>query len=160
MLPATIMKGFFQLGYVTSDLDQAIVLYGERFGVKQFLTFDSRAFNPDAERIVRVGLAWTGEVMIELIEPVGEHPLYACALPQQGFGIQLHHLGYLVRDQAQWEAALAALSDPATPIVVRSDPSDMLEYAYADARGLVGHHVEIVWLKPTGEAFFESVPRN
>ena len=160
MLPAKLMNGFFQLGYVTPDLDAAIALYGERFGVKQFLTFDSRAFNPDADRIVRVGLAWTGEVMIELIEPVGEHPLYASALPEAGFAIRLHHLGYLVRDQAQWDEAMAALSDPATPIVVRSDPSDKLEYAYADARGLVGHHVEVVWLKPAGEPFFESVPRN
>lgn len=154
-------KQCFQLGYVTPDLDRAVALYGERFGVKDFLTFNSADMNPDAPDPIRVGLAWTGEVMVELIEPKPGHSLYQCAMPPAGeFAIQLHHLGYLVHDQAGWTDALAALEAQAIPVVSRTTSGDMLDLVYADARPLLGHHLEVIWLKPEGQAFFDTVPRN
>jgi len=159
MLSADLMGCFFQLGYVTPDLDAAMALYRERFGVERFRTFSSRDLNPDATNPIRVGLAWTGPVMVELIEASEEHPLYGCAMPRDGFGVRLHHLGYLVRDQAAWEGAVAGLAEPAAPIVATGQLG-MLEFVYADARPMLGHHLEIVWAKPEGMAFFDAVPRN
>lgn len=152
-------KQCFQLGYVTPDLDRAVALYAERFGVGEFLTFDTATMNPDAPPM-RVGLAWTGEVMIELIEPGADHPLYACAMPDSGFAINLHHLGYLVHDEAGWKEALASLEAQGIPVVSRTSSGEMLDLVYADARPLLGHHLEVIWLKPQGRAFFDSVPRN
>ncbi len=154
-------KQCFQLGYVTPDLDRAVALYGEKFGVTDFLIFSSADMNPDAPDPIRVGLAWTGDIMIELIEPGPDHPLYACAMPPQGeFGIQLHHLGYLVHDEAGWRDALASLEVQGSPVVSTTELPDRLQLVYADARPLLGHHLEIIWLKPGGAAFFDGVPRN
>jgi hypothetical protein len=154
------MKHFFQLGYVTPDLEAAIAVYGQRLGVSKFLTFDTRDLNPDAEHRVKVGLAWTGDTMIELIEPVGEHPLYACAMPRSGFAITLHHLGYAMEDKAVWDEALGWLDAQRLPVASRTQMAGTLELVYADARDLLGHHLEIICATPEGRAFLESVPRN
>jgi catechol 2,3-dioxygenase-like lactoylglutathione lyase family enzyme len=160
MRPA-FMKHFFQLGYVTPDLAAAQALYKERLGVSQFLSFDTAERNPGAPNPLNVGLAWTGETMIELIEPRdGDHPLYACAMPQSGFGIRLHHLGYLMYDRADYEEALGWLDAQRMPIVSHSKMEGMLELVYADARDLLGHHLEIIHMLPEGRAFFDSVPQN
>jgi len=159
-MPPRFMNGFFQLGYVTCDLEKALEVYKTRFGVDKFMTFNTRDMNPDAEHHVKVGLAWTGDVMIELIEAAGDHPLYACAMPQNGFGIQLHHMGYLVDDEAGWREALAWLEEQRLPVVSHTKSGTMLELVYADGRDAVGHHLEVIWAFPEGRAFLESVPRN
>jgi len=159
MLCANLMRNFFQLGYVTPDLDRAMELYRERYGVEEFLIIDSRAMHPGSPNYLKIGLAWTGDTMIELIEPIGDHPLYACALPQRGFGIQLHHLGYLLPDEATFDAALKDLEAAEIPIVVRSGGTEFFEVAYADARATTGHHLEVVLPRPQGQAMFDSIPR-
>jgi|KBSSwiStaDraftv2_1062776.scaffolds.fasta_scaffold194719_2 catechol 2,3-dioxygenase-like lactoylglutathione lyase family enzyme len=159
MLSTNLMRYFFQLGYVTPDLDRAIEQYRERFGISEFLTFDTRAMQPDAPYHVRIGLAWTGSTMVELIEPVGEHPLYDCAMPEQGFDIRLHHLGYLVPDEATFAAAERDLGDAKIPIVSRADVPDYFQVVYADARASTGHHLEVVLAKPGGQAMFDAAPR-
>jgi hypothetical protein len=158
MTPA-FMKRFFQLGYVTPDLAAAQALYKERLGVSQFLTFNTGEMNPALANPILVGLAWTGETMIELIQPIAAgHPLYDCAMPKAG--VQLHHLGYLMYERAEYDAALGWLDAQRIPVVSQSKMEGMLELVYADARDLLGHHLEIIHMLPEGRAFFDSVPQN
>src|SRR5690606_42078177 len=49
-------------------------LYADRSGASDFLVFDTGDTAPEAPHRSRVGLAWLGDAMIELIEPVGEPP--------------------------------------------------------------------------------------
>ncbi len=153
----TLLKGFFQLGYVCPDLGAAIAGYGAHLGISDFWVFDTVASgrpNP-----IRVGLAWKGEVMIELIQPIGApNDLYAHALKPSG--PELHHLGYLVSDAEDWAAREAALGAAKTPIIRTGGAVTGLEIMYADARPLLGHHLEYVWLKPGAPDFFAQVPRN
>jgi hypothetical protein len=153
------LNAFVQLGYVTSDLDRAIHQYA-RHGVSKFLTFDTRISHPNVRHHVRVGLAWTGPIMVELIEPLDANELYAHALPVEGFGIQLHHTGYLVEDDAQFAEAVAWAEAQQLPIASRGYNEGVLEVLFADARQTMGHHLEIIHLFEKGREMFQAVPKN
>lgn len=155
----TFLSKFIQLGYVTPDLDWAIHHY-TRHGVSNFLIFDTRDTHPNVPHHVRVALAWTGPVMVELIEPIGRHELYAHALPDEGFGIQLHHTGYLVEDDAQFAEAAAWVEAQQIPIASRGRNEGSLEVLFADARETMGHHLEIIHLFEKGREMFASIPKN
>lgn len=157
--PPAFLNKFVQLGYVTPDLDRAIHHY-HRHGVANFLVFDTRNTHPRVRHHVKVALAWTGPVMVELIEPIGRHELYAHALPVEGFGIQLHHTGYLVDDDAQFAEAVAWVESQRMPIASRGNTPGTLEVLFADARQTMGHHLEIIHLFEKGHEMFAAVPRN
>lgn len=155
----TFLSKFVQLGYVTPDLDQAIGHY-TRHGISKFLVFDTRDTHPDVRYHVRVGLAWTGPVMIELIEPLDRNELYVHALPESGFGIQLHHTGYLVQNDAEFAQAVAWVEAQRMPVASRGRTEGSLEVLFADARQTMGHHLEIIHLFENGRRMFDSVPVN
>jgi hypothetical protein len=150
-----LLQGFFQFGYVTTDLDAAMALYRDRFNVPEFLLLDVSG----APSGFRVGLAWIGAAMVELIQPGDEpRPLYAEALPKAG--IRLHHLGYRVHEAARWSGILAGLAAHDLPILRMQTPDpDCLECLYADARPQLGHYLEFVWTKAGKPDFFADVPR-
>ncbi len=158
LTPAFLNK-FVQLGYVTPDLDQAVEHYS-RHGVSKFLIFDTRDTHPHVRHHVRVALAWTGPVMVELIEPLDANELYAHALPEQGFGIQLHHTGYLVENDAEFAEAVAWVEAQRIPVASRGRNEGSLEILFADARQTIGHHLEIIHLFEKGRQMFDAVPRN
>jgi len=154
-----LLHGFFQLGYVTTDLDAALAVYRERFAAPRFWVFDNAAARPDDPHPNRVALAWIGETMVELIQPIREpSPLYASALPAKG--VRLHHLGYLVRDEARWNEVMAGLQREAMRIDRHGKVGEALEYVYADAQAQLGHYLEYVWVKTGQPDFFSGVPRN
>jgi len=158
MLQAGLLENFFQFGYVTTDLEAAMAVYRERFDVPAFMILDGSVLKPGAQSTLRVALAWIGDTMVELIQPVGEpSPLYAEALPKAG--IRLHHLGYRVRDEGRWAGVLAAIAQNDVPMVAMSAPGGSLECAYADARAHLGHHLEFVWTKAGQPDYFAHVPR-
>lgn len=149
---------FFQLGYVSHDLERAIAHYQEHHGIERFAMFDNRAMleaeGSDAP-FMRVALAYLGPVMIELIEPEpGRDSIYAHALRADG-GIALHHLGYLVEPAAfaGLEADLVA-NDVDIPIVRRGS----MALLYADTRPMSGLFSEFVQRSDALDAFFADVP--
>lgn len=151
---------FFQLGYVTGDLDRAIALYRERYGVPEFLRFDTRANAPLGATgpFIEVALAYRGPVMIELIQPDREQPgIYGEALRADG-GVNLHHLGYLV-DEAQFSdlAERFRATGIAVPVEHRNEGLALL---YADTRGDNGLFSEYVRLGDRGRQLFATVPRS
>jgi hypothetical protein len=153
------LSRFVQLGYVTSDLNAAIQQYTNG-GVSKFLVFDTRESHPHVRFHVRAALAWTGPVMIELIEPIGHNDLYAHALPSQGFGIQLHHTGYLVEGDVQFSEAVAWVEAQKFPIASRGRTEGVLEMVFADARKVMGHYLEIINLFEKGREMFRAAPSN
>ncbi len=158
MLP---LGGFFQLGYVTTDLEAAIEVYAKRFGAGDFLTMDTAKMNAGARYTSFVGLAWIGDVQVELIQPKDVNtPLYVDAMPKNGFGINFHHAGYLVDSEAAWRGVEDQLAAQAIPITSRSLVPDRMDIIYADARPIFGHYLEYVWARGEGLAFLQNVPRN
>jgi hypothetical protein len=159
MLHPGLLDGFFQFGYVTTDLDAAMAAYRDRFNVPEFLILDAAAMAPGSGSTLRVGLAWVGDTMVELIDPGGaSYALYAEALPPSG--IRLHHLGYRLYDEGRWLDILAELDRQSIPVLRMPPTAGMgLECCYADARGQLGHYLEFVWTKADQPDFFDNVPK-
>lgn len=152
---------FFQLGYVTRDLDRALRLYAERYGVPNFLRFDTRDFAPPAAPgpFMQVALAYKGPVMIELIQPDPSAPgIYADALRPDG-GVNLHHLGYLVENE-RFATLAADFRDRGIAVPVETTSGNGLALLYADTRADNGLFSEFVNPGEGGRLFFDAVPHN
>jgi catechol 2,3-dioxygenase-like lactoylglutathione lyase family enzyme len=150
--------GFFQLGYATRDLDAAMALYRRRFGQIEFLAYEPGVVNGLPSPTRRIGLAYLGDTMIELIEPdPTQQTIFDAALPEQAGQIGLHHLGYLVDDH---DAMLRRLSDMGCDVVLQDRIDGFLDYSYADTRCDFGYFSEFIRLDRAGRDFFAQVPRN
>ena len=150
----------FQLGYLTNDLDKAVAAYRDRYGVANFFTFDSAAMSPGPSS--RVGLAWTGDVMIELIEP-GADPLshYRMDFTPGVFAIRHHHIGHLCRDETAWDKVVGELGRQRFAVAHQGRVPGVVRYLYADTRAVDGHYREYILLEGDGgRAFFDQVPQN
>ena len=77
------------IGIVVNDLDKAIKTYSDGLGLKVKMIERSEEFN------VRIAFLPVGEVLVELLEPVGPG-MVQDFLTQRGEGI--HHICYKVPD--------------------------------------------------------------
>ncbi len=155
----SLYDGFFQLGYVTRDIDKAIPAFQERFGSVEFLQIP---MPPEIEGLpsgmFRIALAYIKEVMIEFVEVDTSKPsLYLDALPVAEAEIRLHHLGYLIDDH---QAMLARLKQAGLDVPRAGSFGGVLEFSYADTRPQLGHYSEFIRLFPAGKEIYASVPRN
>lgn len=154
---AHLFAGFFQLGYVTRDLDAAIAAYGRRYGDVAFLINEPMAIGGAPPPTRRIALAYIDDTMIELIEPdPAQRTIYDDALPERSGVIRLHHLGYLIDDH---EAMLRRLRESGYDVPLHGSIPGALDYSYADTRAELGHFSEFIRLDDGGRAFFGDVPR-
>lgn len=136
---------FFQLGYVTRDLDAAIDRLQRRTGARLIdRIHDLR--DEAGNQVVLKNLAHLGlpGVEIELIQPrLDRSSIYLEALPPAGDDIGFHHTGFLLPDEAGWQRAVDSLEREGTPIVMQGGTSQV-RFAYIDTRRQAGHYSEIV----------------
>ena len=78
------------IGIAVKDLDQAIKLYKEAFGMEPSLVYES------AYTKAKIAFFPLGEVKIELIQPTNPESVMAKFLEKKGEGI--HHISYKVKD--------------------------------------------------------------
>lgn len=150
-------KGFFQLGYVTRDLDSACVAYREKYGPVEFMVNAPAPINGIAPPTRRIALAYIDDVMTEIIEPdPDQQTIYDDATPASTGAIRLHHFGYLIDDHA---AMLRQLDQMGYAVPLHGSMPGVLDYSYADTRADLGHFCEFIRLDEAGRAFFGSVPR-
>ncbi|MBV9996742.1 MAG: VOC family protein [Caulobacteraceae bacterium] len=151
--------GFMQRAYVTRDIDKAMRRFSDVYGVTRF--FERRGAATPASPIRNMALAWTGRVMLELIEPNPDLPtFYDCALPAPGETTRFHHLAFLTADETAYARVREQLKALGLPIVADARSPVGLSFMYADARRYLGHHLEYFHLAPEGRAFFDSIPQN
>ena len=148
----------FQNAYVTRDLDAAARMFGNRHGIRAFHFIRDIPFGPGAT--IHLGLAWAGEVMVELIQADGDASnLYTTMLPPLGQTVHFHHLGHLVEERAEWDAVVKQAQASGLEIALHGN-NHGLNYLYLDARAETGHYLEYVHLDPEAAHFFDVVPRN
>jgi len=137
----------YQLAYVTSDLARAIRLFKSRLTVDDFLTvtLHLNLTTPAARASINVGVAWVGDLQIELIEPVsGAIQIYRDAIPSDPAAVAFHHLAMRVSgDLPRWNDARAGIADDRIAI---EGGSDGMRFAYVDERSTLGHFLEYVWM--------------
>jgi hypothetical protein len=148
---------FFQLGYVTNDFDRAIHELRTLHGLGPFKEMPDTHLPtaPGREAIAHFGLAFKGEVQIEVIAPTGgDSHIYREPLPAGQFGLRYHHLGRYLSVPEEYQRLLQGYSARWTMPINCSAFGGF--YAYADARNDLGHYLEIFTF-PTD--FFDDVPR-
>jgi hypothetical protein len=147
----------FQLAYVTRDLAKAQALFERDHGVHGFTPIPAHDLElripAGATASMDVAVAWTGNWMIELIQPLsGAIDLYLPALPA-GDGIGFHHIAVIVPGtRADWDAFRATVDESRIAI---EGGREQMRFLYLDERDTIGHHVEHVWMS---EDFIRANP--
>ncbi len=147
----------FQMAYATNDIDRACALFKDRFGIKEFRRLEGQT--PTGGHM-RIELAWVGSIMYELLTASGPgSELYMERLPVGEFAIKHHHLGFLIHDEAQWNALQKTITASGGSIRFSNNIPGFMRYCFVDVPEL-GHFFEYIWAEPAGVAFFEAVPAN
>jgi hypothetical protein len=157
------LNNFFQHAYVTNDFDRAKD-YFLNFGISKF--FEMRNLKaevkPSRHCTISVALAYYGTLQIEIIQPEhGECDIYREILPANGFGLRLHHHGFLLYDPAEFEALQEAYLARGVGIVIEgTNPRSGNRYFYADTRAEMGHYMEHICLTEQGVQDYAKFPQN
>jgi hypothetical protein len=152
-----LFAGQFQTAYLTADVDQGMAYFRDNFAIRDWTILNTAGPGASANAIA---IAYSGETMIELIEPSAEPSLYQNWLPAGGSGLRFHHLGFLVHSDQEWQATIRMFQDRGYPTVSSGTAEGLMDYHYADSTAVLGHYLELIHLQPGGEALFASVPRN
>jgi hypothetical protein len=142
--------------WVTNDLDRAIGIFKNRYGVRDVTLLDAPS---PAGGHIRVAFAWAGGQILEILQGTGpEYAFYNELLPDDGeFAIRFHHLGFIIHDDKGWDQLEQELKDGGweTPLVT-------LEHNFIDAYYIrapeLGHFLEYVRPFDAGSAFYNAVP--
>ena len=153
----------FQIAYVVEDVDAAIAHWARVMGVGPFSRFPlplaaewievrGRRVPPDADLLAAVALSYSGDTMIELIQPGSAPSPYREFLAGGRRGV--HHVGTFARDyDAQMAAARAAGITVAMEGVL-----PLSRFAYLETDRLwPGTMVEIIEATPAMHALFGDI---
>jgi hypothetical protein len=147
----------FQVAYATNDIDRACQMMSNQFGILEFRRLEGPTA---AGGHIRVELAWVGGTMYELITASGPgSAIYVSRLPSDSFAIRHHHLGFLIHDEAQWDALESDAARIGRTLLEKTNTPGFLQKCFVDVPEL-GHYFEYIFPERAGIDFFESVPGN
>lgn len=145
----------FQVAYVTNDIERALDVFRDRYGIRAFRRLEGPL---PAGGHIRVGFAWCGGILLEVTQADGPgSDLFRSGLPAEEFAIRYHHLGYLVHDEAAWKALEQEIEQGGIKVMSKGHNAGFMRTCIVEAPEL-GHYIEYVMPEAGGTAFFESVP--
>lgn len=158
-----LFGNFFQHGYVTTDMAQAKAVFEKQYGVSQYLDIDNTldVHTPSGLKTLdlKISLAYVDNLQVELIQPVGGSAaeLYSQVLPASGFGLVIHHMGYMITGpEENWHEFRRQIGNDTYPIAIEAEVGPV-KFAYIDTRKTTGHFSEYLWMAQDINAM---VPRN
>jgi Glyoxalase/Bleomycin resistance protein/Dioxygenase superfamily len=162
---ADLFANVWQFGYVTNDLDRAVTLMSERFGLEHCVKLHAGGAtflvgDEPAEWDAKFAMGARGGTIIELIEPVAGHvEFYMRVLPPDGsFAVRLHHIATFTESgDAEWERVRGILSDSGLKIDYTVLIPDRVRAGYVDTTAELGHWLEICQLQREDIEFFGSL---
>ena len=142
-LMGKISDGLFQQAFVVDDLASAQAALRGSLGCGPFVDLPATDLDYQlrGERVscaLALGFARSGNVQIELLQPVRGEGLHVEFLATNGPGA--HHLGFIVDDRDDIEAVGTAAGFP----MVMSGEFGSLRFGYLDTFAAMGVYVEIV----------------
>lgn len=161
-VPFVPMRGMlcaepFQMAYATNDIDRACAIFSRYYGIREFRRLEGPR---PGGGYIRVELAWVGPVMYEIFTGHGsDMAIFMDRVQTDRFVIQHHHIGHLIRDEAQWAALEEIAEKTAHPLLGISHKTGFMRSCFVDAPEL-GHYLEYILPERAGIDFFNSVPRN
>jgi hypothetical protein len=161
MMKPLLLKQHFQVAYVVRDISHAIERLRERFGIEKWEVIDWRDFATEEQPFAKIALAFAGELMVELMEPLTEGPSrFTEWIPQLASAARFHHLGFLLHSEDEWQEVNEKLSASGYPTIFEGGFGDFVDYRCVDTVTDLGHYCELVRLKSEGMAYFSRIPRN
>jgi hypothetical protein len=152
----------FQTAYVTTDMDRALAIFRERYGIGQFLRSGRRTIplEPSGQMTMEIALAWAGDTMIEVIQPLADEvAVYADWLPREGFGLRFHHVAVRLHSTAEWNEMLRMNEKLGHRVCFRLTASNT-KALYIDTAAELGHYVEyLLYLDPPNSSL-PRIPQN
>ena len=142
-LLGSIGGGVFQHAYVVADLATAERSMREALGCSPFVDLapadlDYELRGESVQAALAIGFARSGDVQLELIQPVRGPGLHAEFLAERGGGV--HHLGFMVDDLDETLADAARLGAPK----LMGGEFGSLRFAYLDTFAAIGVYSEVV----------------
>jgi hypothetical protein len=144
-----IFWSHYQNAYVTRDLDRALALIDQRYGVREFVQadveLDLKTPSGAQKMGMRLAYAWVGRMQVELIQPQSgciQH--YVDSLPEDpaDYSPRFNHIALRRDDRDEMRSEIASLN---LPILFEGGFEGGLCFMYVDARKDLGHLLEYVW---------------
>jgi hypothetical protein len=162
---ADMLANVWQLGYVTTDLDRAMEVMAEQFGLRHCVKIPTGgatflAGEQPAEWEARFAMGARGGVIVELIEPVGgEVEFYRRFLPDDGsFAVRFHHFATFVpTGDEEWERVGAILARSQLRFDYTVLIPGRVRAGYIDTSAQLGHLIEVCQLQREDIDFFEGL---
>jgi hypothetical protein len=162
---ADLLANVWQFGYVTTDLDRALELLSDRFGLEHCVkvTTAGSSFmvgDEPAEWEARFAMGARGGPIVEVIEPVsGAVDFYRRLLPSDGsFAVRFHHLATFVdTGDDEWERVRGILAAAGMGFDYTVVIPDRVRAGYIDTSAELGHLLEVCQLQPDDRAFFSAL---
>ena len=162
---ADMLANVWQLGYVTTDLDRAMDVMAEQFGLRDAVKLPAGgatflAGERPAEWEARFAMGARGGLIVELIEPVaGEVEFYRRFLPDDGsFAVRFHHFATFVpTGDEEWERVRAILVRAQLRFDYTVAIPDRVRAGYVDTSASLGHLIEVCQLQREDIEFFEGL---
>jgi hypothetical protein len=162
---ADLFANVWQFGYATTDLDRAMDVLGERFGLEQCVrvTTDGSTFMVGDEVVdweARFAMGARGGPIVEVIEPIsGPLDFYRRILPGDGsFAVRFHHLAAFVQTgDEEWERIRGILNAADYDFDYTMIIPGRVRAGYIDTSAELGHLLEVCQLQHDDLAFFSSL---
>ncbi len=156
------LQGHMQNAYVTHNLDKAMEIIADRFGVETFDRFDPEmtvnTLGGEKPLSTRVASFWAGGLNVEIIEPTGGYvDHYVTMLPENKSDVvpRFHHISLRRDDEAAMRDEIKKLGLPLAfegPLSIK-EAIPSLVFVYLDGRQTLGHYVEFTWKSPEAWEF-------
>lgn len=142
-----MLERHYQNAYVTPDIERAIEVLRERFGVTEVqqveATTDVWTPNGSGPQTSKLAFIWVGKLQYELIQPISApSDLYSAAVDPNKL-LNFHHIA--MRVAGDWDEFRAGLDREGRKIAVEGSTPTGLRFCYVDARDTLGHYLEYVW---------------
>jgi hypothetical protein len=162
---ADLFANVWQLGYVTTDLDRAIDLMADRFGLDHCMKLPSAGATflvgeEPAEWEAKFAMGARGGLILELIEPVaGEIDFYTRYLPADGsFAVRFHHAAtFIAAGDHEWDRVRRLLAASGHQIQYTMVMPRRVRAGYIDTSAELGHWLEVCQLEREDREFFTAL---
>lgn len=155
LAPGMLCKEHSHSAWVTNDLDRAVEIFAQRYGVGDVTYIEGDS--PSGGHI-KVAFAWAGGQVLEIISATGpEYDFYNEMLPEGEFAIRFHHLGFIIHDDAGWQQIEQEIQDGKWQVTLSTLTHDFIDAYYVKAPEL-GHYLEYVRPFEAGNNFYNAVP--
>jgi catechol 2,3-dioxygenase-like lactoylglutathione lyase family enzyme len=153
-----------QVAWVVEDIDAAEHLWATCFGVERWTRLPDIHFGPDtctfrgqpADFTAHISLVYSGDLQLELIQPVSGESIYTEFVAKHGPG--LHHVCFEVEDMAQ--AVESVLADGLAVLQQGSMADGAMEFAYLDGSAGGAPYIELARIGPMMRDFFTDLRRQ